>query len=82
MTMDRTLNLSDQAGGTARLDIDAFDRDAGHSNYMAFVLGGLMISLGLLAFTFYDNGAPMSRDVTMTGSVTPRLEQPVSPARP
>ena len=75
MTTDR-----DRAGDVAERTTNDFDRDAGHSNYMAFLLGGLMISVGLLAFMFYDNGARMGRDVTITGSVTPPVEQPASPS--
>ena len=66
----------------------AYDRDSldtgrrGGSNFWAFLIGGLVIALGLMAFLFYDGGS--TRDVTTTGSTTPRVESPASPstARP
>jgi hypothetical protein len=51
-----------------------YDRDTGGSNFLAFLIGGLVIAVGLLAFLFYDGGN--TRDVTTTGSVTPRIERP------
>jgi len=64
-------NLSDR-------DEPVYDRDTGGSNFLAFLIGGLVIAVGLLAFLFYDGGN--SRDVSTTGSTTPRIERPVSPS--
>jgi hypothetical protein len=61
-------------------DTVVYDRDTGGSNFLAFLIGGLVIAVGLLAFLFYDGGN--SRDVTTTGSTTPRIERPASPATP
>ena len=62
-------------------DAVVYDRDdTGGSNFLAFLIGGLVIAVGLLAFLFYDGGN--SRDVTTTGSTTPRIERPASPAAP
>ena len=62
-------------------DTVVYDRDdTGGSNFLAFLIGGLVIAVGLLAFLFYDGGD--SRDVTTTGSTTPRIERPASPATP
>ena len=58
-----------------------YDRDAGGSNFLAFLIGGLVIAMGLLAFLFYDGGST-SRDVNTTSSTTPRLEAPASPSAP
>ena len=61
-------------------DSRAYDRDAGGSNFLAFLIGGLVIALGLMAFLFYDGGS--TRDVTTTGSTTPRVETPPTPSAP
>src|SRR3954452_16415903 len=61
-------------------DTVVYDRDTGGSNFLAFLIGGLVIAVGLLAFLFYDGGN--SRDVTTTGSTTPPIERPASPAVP
>ena len=62
-------------------DTVVYDRgDTGGSNFLAFLIGGLVIAVGLLAFLFYDGGN--SRDVTTTGSTTSRIERPASPATP
>jgi hypothetical protein len=59
-------------------DTRVYDRDTGGSNFLAFLIGGLVIAVGLLAFLFYDGGN--TRDVTTTGSTTPRIERPASPS--
>jgi hypothetical protein len=60
-------------------DTRVHDRDSGGSNFLAFLIGGLVIAVGLLAFLFYDGG---SRDVSTTGSTTPRIESPAAPSAP
>ena len=80
MAVDRSLPLSDRASDSVASETNVFDRDAGHSNYMAFLLGGLMVSIGLLAFTFYDSAPNMSRDVATTGSLKPYVGRPASAA--
>lgn len=64
---------------SARLDpIDAGDRiiddhdetDTGRSNVVAFLLGGVVIAGGLLAFLYYDSDTMSTRDIT-TGSIVP-----------
>ena len=70
MVIARGSNPSDQTSDISEQDINTLDHDAGHSNYIAFVLGGLMISVGLLAFVLFDSSAPnMGRDVMTTGSI-------------
>ena len=59
-----------------------YNRDAGGSNFLAFLIGGLVIAIGLLAFLFYDGGSTSGRDVNTTGSTTPRLEAPATPTTP
>ena len=59
-------------------DARVYDRDTGGSNFLAFLIGGLVIAVGLMAFLFYDGGN--SRDVTTTGSTTPRIERPAASA--
>ena len=63
-----------------------YDRDLdsdrrGGSNFWAFLIGGLVIALGLMAFLFYDGGST-NRDVSTTGSTTPRVEAPARPTAP
>jgi hypothetical protein len=50
-----------------------YDRDSGGSNFLAFLIGGLVIAVGLLAFLFYDGG---NRDVNTTSSTTTQTERP------
>jgi hypothetical protein len=50
------------------------------SSFWAFLIGGLVIALGLMAFLFYDGGS--TSDVTTTGSTTPRVETPARPTTP
>lgn len=63
------------------LDSDVFQSDTGRSNFVAFLIGGLVIGVGLIAFLFYDDANISGRDVTTTGSL-PRIETPVSPSGP
>ena len=78
---DRDMPL-DNTGMNRGLDRETvYDRDGtGGSNFLAFLIGGLVIAVGLLAFLFYDGGN--SRDETTTGSTTPRIERPATPAAP
>jgi hypothetical protein len=71
-TLDQGTASYDSAGG--------YDR-GGRSNFLAYLIGGLVIALGLLAFLFYDGGGT-GRDVTTTGSTTPRVTAPASPSGP
>jgi hypothetical protein len=60
MAMDRDPN-------TYNRDSQVSDRETRGSNTLAYLIGGLVIALGLLAFLFYDGG---NRDVSTTGSTT------------
>jgi hypothetical protein len=85
MDMDRDNSLeTNRTRSVLDGDTRVYERDAGASNFMAFLIGGLVIAVGLLAFLFYDGGN--TRDVTTTGSV-PRIERPAdsaptTPSRP
>jgi len=68
MAVDRS-DLSYRAGDAVTADAALSDDDAGHSNYIAYLLGGLMVSVGLLAFVLTDGAPTMSRDVATTGSI-------------
>jgi hypothetical protein len=69
------------AGANTAYDRDSLDTDRrGGSNFWAFLIGGLVIALGLMAFLFYDGGS--TSDVTTTGSTTPRVETPARPTTP
>lgn len=52
-----------------RVANDLYDRDTGRSNFVAFLLGGVVIAGGLLAFLYYDSDNLASRDVPTTGSI-------------
>ncbi len=91
MDMDRD-NLTTNTSST---NLDSNSRvyapdSRGGSNFLAFLIGGLVIAVGLLAFLFYDGGN--SGDVNTTGSTatqsapatpsSPSTTAPASPARP
>ena len=83
MAMAHGSNSSDQTRSIVEQGINTLDHDAGRSNYIAFVLGGLMISVGLLAFVLFDSGAPgIGRDIITTGSIMQSAPAPGEPARP
>ena len=58
MSMDRDPNVYDS-------ETRVYDHDTRGSNAMAYIIGGLVVALGLLAFLFYDGGG---RDVSTTSS--------------
>ncbi|MET0429700.1 MAG: hypothetical protein ABW026_14545, partial [Microvirga sp.] len=60
MAMDRDPNAYD----TSRY---VRDLETSRTNTFTYVVSGLIIALGLLAFLFYDGG---SRDASTTGSVS------------
>jgi hypothetical protein len=70
--MDRDPNLYNR-------EDEVSGREARGSNTLAYLIGGLVIALGLLAFLFYDGG---NRDVSTTGSTTAPQSQPASPSAP
>ena len=72
MGMDRDPNIYDRDTTVANRETTVVDRDTGSSNFLAFLIGGLVIAIGLLAFLFYDGGSTGGRDVSTTGSTTTR----------
>ena len=70
MGMDRDPNVYDRDPLVGGHETPVVDRDTGSSNFMAFLIGGLVIAIGLLAFLFYDGGSSTNRDVSTTGSTT------------
>ena len=79
-TMDDRDDLN-TTGVTSTYDRDTVS-DRGGSNFWAFLVGGLVIAIGLLAFLFYDGGSTTGRDVSTTSSTTPRVETPARPTTP
>jgi hypothetical protein len=69
-------------GTNTTYDRDGYGGDRGGSNFWAFLIGGLVIAIGLMAFLFYDGGSTTGRDVNTTSSTTPRLEAPATPSSP
>ena len=72
MAMDRDPNIYDRETPVVNRDTTVVDRESGGSNFLAFLIGGLVIAIGLLAFLFYDGGSTGGRDVSTTGSTTTR----------
>ncbi len=71
MAIDRdpNLNVTDSTtGGTRVYDADTTGTTR-RGSFLPFLLGGLVIALGLLGFLFYDGGGA-NRDVSTTGSTT------------
>lgn len=55
-----------------------YDRDMPRkSNTLAYLIGGLVLALGLLAFLFYDGNR--TGDVSTTGSTSTQTERPAAP---
>ena len=88
MDMDRDNLTTNRTETVYDRDTTDYDRDRGGSNFLAFLIGGLVIAVGLLAFLFYDGG---TNEPATTGSTT-TMERPTtapttpstptSPARP
>ena len=49
------------------------------SNSLAYLIGGLVIALGLMAFLFYDGNDRAGTDAATTGSVTQSERTPANP---
>jgi hypothetical protein len=62
--MDRDPNVYNR-------ETNVYDNSSRGSNTLAYVIGGLVIALGLLAFLFYDGG---SDEVSTTGSTATQTE--------
>jgi hypothetical protein len=71
----------DRDPNTYNTESQVYERETRGSNTLAYLIGGLVVALGLLAFLFYDGG---TNDVNTTGSTTPPATQtaPASPAAP
>jgi hypothetical protein len=61
--MDREPNVYNR-------ETNVYDNSSRGSNTLAYVIGGLVIALGLLAFLFYDGGS----EPTTTGSTGTQTE--------
>ena len=78
--MDRDPNVYNR-------ETNIYEREGRSSNTLAYLIGGLVVALGLLAFLFYDGG---TRDVSTTGSTAPvtetapatKMPAPSAPATP
>jgi cytoskeletal protein RodZ len=55
-----------------------YGRDRRGSNFLAYLIGGLVIAVGLLAFLFYDGRS--GNDPVTTGSTGSSVSTPVSPS--
>lgn len=68
-----SLSGDDLVDGSDRIE-DGYDRETGRSDFVAFLLGGVVIAGGLLGFLYYD-GDSSRRDVLTTGSIS-QMEAP------
>lgn len=57
-------------------ETNVYEREGRGSNTLAYLIGGLVIALGLLAFLFYDGG---DREPSTTGSTGTQTESTTSP---
>ena len=71
MSMDRDPNVYDR-------ETRVYDRDTRGSNTLAYLIGGLVLALGLLAFLFYGAGD----DVNTTASTGTQTERPAGAVTP
>lgn len=61
-----------------------YEAEGERSNFAAFLMGGVVVAGGLLAFLYYDTdnlSAQNNRDLLTTGSIG-RIESPVSATVP
>ncbi|WP_262268254.1 MULTISPECIES: LPXTG cell wall anchor domain-containing protein [Microvirga] len=82
--MDREPNVYNR-------ETNVYDNTGRGSNTLAYVIGGLVVALGLLAFLFYDGGSNEPSTTGSTGTQTERSSPstgatapatPTSPAAP
>jgi hypothetical protein len=66
--MDREPNVYNRETTT---NTNVYDDKARGSNTLAYVIGGLVLALGLLAFLFYDGGR---NEPSTTGSTTTQTQ--------
>ena len=71
--MDREPNVYNR-------ETNVYETDRRGSNTLAYVIGGLVIALGLLAFLFYDGGNEPSTTGSTTGTQTERSAPSTSPS--
>ena len=68
--LDRAPGPAGPASERPRFD----SRGASRSNFLAFIIGGLVIALGSLAFLYHD-GRQAARDLVTTGSIPAQTER-------
>ena len=71
--MDREPNVYNR-------ETNVYETDRRGSNTLAYVIGGLVIALGLLAFLFYDGGNEPSTTGSTTGTQTESSSPSTSPS--
>ena len=71
-----TTTTGTQTGNTRVYDADGSTTTGRSSNFLPYLIGGLVIALGLLAFLFYDGGSV--GDVNTTSSTTTTQSAPAT----
>lgn len=70
-TLDDDIGPVPTASRTDRIASELYENETGRSNFVAFLMGGVVIAGGMLAFLFYDGSSSVSdpRDNMTTGSL-------------
>lgn len=82
MSMDRDPNVYDRETQVHDRDTLVHDRDTRGSNTLAYMIGGLVLALGLLAFLFYGTSGDDVNTTASTGTQTERPAGSTAPAAP
>ncbi len=73
--MDREPNVYNR-------ETNVYDNTGRGSNTLAYVIGGLVVALGLLAFLFYDGGSNEPSTTGSTGTPTESSSPSKAPSSP
>ena len=73
--MDREPNVYNR-------ETNVYDNTGRGSNTLAYVIGGLVVALGLLAFLFYDGGSNEPSTTGSTGTPTESSSPSKAPSAP
>lgn len=77
MSLDRNIDGIDHQLGV--FDSDDYEPDTARSNFASFLIGGVVVAGGLLAFLFYDGGSfNHNRDFMDAGSLS-AVQTPAAP---
>lgn len=61
---------------------ELYEKDTGRSNFVAFLLGGVVVAGSMLAFLYYDSDSYLTRDALTTGSIGQSSTIKIVPSSP